>query len=167
MLNKRTCPLINFGKFVHPVYWISNDCLASPFIRACLFIRFSIFYVASDAKTRGGERRYTLGTLQIGECQNYWKKYFYPALLLGTFLPFQIYPNLSRKSPACPFSRHISTLPFYKIFKNCPPFTLIRACPLIKHLRALTGYPVYTKTQIEICKKFDIRFWEKRKKCEK
>ena len=113
MLNKRTCPLINFGKFVHPVYWISNERLASPFIRACLFIRFSIFYVASDAKTRGGERRYTLGTLQIGECQNYWKKYFYPALLLGTFLPFQIYPNLEKVQPArlvgtylpCPFIR--------------------------------------------------------------
>ena len=52
--------------------------------------------------------------------------------------------NLSqcRKYTACLFSRHASTLPFYKIiFKNCPPCPLIRACPLIKHLRVPTGHP--------------------------
>ena len=30
---------------------------------------------------------------------------------------------------------HISTLPIYLIFKNIPPYPLIRASPFIKHLR--------------------------------
>ena len=156
MLNKRTCPLIILGNLSTP--FIEFQIIVQPprlLGPACL-LDFQYFMQPLMQKLEEGKG----GTHQVHYKQ-------VSAKIIENFistLPFyQAHFSLSnlsqsRKSPACPFSRHISTLPFYKIFKNCPPFPLIRACPLIKHLRALTGYPVYTKTQIEICKKFDIRF---------
>lgn len=141
VLNKRTCPLINFGK----LSTLKRACPFIEFQKIVPFIRahqgllnFQYFMQPLMQKRCVEEGKGGIHQVQykqvsaiiiediISTLPFYYKAYFSPANL------FQ-----SRKCPACPFSRHISTLPFYKIFINCPPCPLIRACPLIKHLRVL------------------------------